>query len=116
MGAYERRKGAVGERELSEFLREHLKIEAARSARNGVNQAEDIFHSLPGLHIECKRVERLNVTAAMEQANVAAGGKIPSVWHRRNRGEWLVTVRGEDLISLAHLLITITEQQMKVSK
>ena len=84
-------------------------VEARRSCLNYVLNGEDVLHSIPGLHVECKRVERLNVPAAMEQAKVAARGKIPSVWHRRNRSEWLLTIRGADVISLVHLLAVILE-------
>lgn len=99
MGAMQRRKGAAAERELAELMRS-LGIQAQRSARNGVDQAEDILHSIPGVHVECKRVERLNVGAAMSQAEAAAGKKIATVWHRRNRGPWLLTMRAEDLVQL----------------
>lgn len=109
MGASQRRNGADGERALALFLRETLGIEARRSGQNYVFQAEDVFHSLHGLHIECKRVERINVPAAMEQAKAAAKGNVPTVWHRRNRGEWLVTIRGEDVLTLAYLLITAVD-------
>lgn len=56
---------------------------------------------LPGIHIECKRVEKLNLLEAMEQAkHDARAGEFPSVFHRRDRSEWLVTMRLEDWISL----------------
>ena len=56
---------------------------------------------LPGIHIECKRVERLNLLDAMEQAGRdARGGEAPAVFHRRDRCEWLVTMRLEDWIQL----------------
>lgn len=63
---------------------------------------------LPGIHIECKRVERLNIEDAMRQAVDDTGAEIlpfgeeiyPAVFHRRNRGTWLVTMRLEDWIAL----------------
>jgi post-segregation antitoxin (ccd killing protein) len=100
----QRTKGAAGERELAELIRT-LGIDASRSARNGVDQAEDIMHSIPGVHIECKRVERLNVSQAMKQATDAAGRKIPTVWHRRNREAWLVTIPAADVLIFAYSLI-----------
>lgn len=58
---------------------------------------------LPGIHIECKRVEKLNVPQAMEQA-VRDAGKFhdgaPALFHRRNRQPWLVTMRLEDWVRL----------------
>lgn len=104
MGAKERRKGATAERELAAFIRDEFGIEASRSARNGVDAAEDIAHEIAGLHIECKRVEALNVPAALAKAAQDAGGKIPTLWHRRNRGEWLLTIRAADLLILADLV------------
>ena len=58
---------------------------------------------LPGIHVECKRVERLNVQEAMDQAIRDAERMqdgIPTLFHRRNRKPWLVTMRLEDWISL----------------
>ena len=104
MSKMQRTKGAQGERELAELIRT-LGIDAARSARNGVDQAEDIMHGIPGVHVECKRVERLNVSQAMKQATDAAGRKIPTVWHRRNREAWLVTIPAADVLIFAYSLI-----------
>jgi len=104
MSKMQRRKGAVGELELAELMRS-LGLDAARSARNGVDRAEDIMHSIPGVHVECKRVERLNVSQAMKQAADAAGKKIPSVWHRRNREPWLLTIPAEDVLTFAYSVI-----------
>ena len=58
---------------------------------------------LPGIHIEVKRVEKLNVVEAMEQSirdseRMADG--VPVLFHRRNRKPWLVTMRLEDWLSL----------------
>lgn len=56
---------------------------------------------LPGIHIECKRVEKLNLDAAMEQAiRDARAGEIPAVFHRKNRKEWKVTLRLDDFMEL----------------
>ena len=51
---------------------------------------------LPGVHIEVKRVERLNLHAAMEQSIRDAKGDIPIVVHRMSREPWMVTMRFED--------------------
>ena len=45
------------------------------------------------LHIEVKRVEKLNVPEAVHQAEKdAAAGTLPMVAHRRNREKWLLTM------------------------
>ena len=51
---------------------------------------------LPGFHFEVKAVERLNLHDAIAQAVDDAGGKIPVVAHKRNRGDWMVTMRADD--------------------
>lgn len=58
---------------------------------------------IPGIHPEIKRVERLNVPEAMAQA-VRDSEKFrdgtPTLFHRRNRSPWLVTMRLEDWMGL----------------
>lgn len=104
MSKMQRTKGAAGERELAELLRS-IGIYAQRSARNGVDRAEDILHNIPGVHIECKRVESLNISKAMQQASTAAGKRIPTVWHRRSREKWLVTIPAADIETFACALV-----------
>lgn len=58
---------------------------------------------LPGIHVEVKRVERLNVQEAMEQSIrdcQQMGDGIPALFHRRNRKPWLVTMRLEDWLMI----------------
>lgn len=53
------------------------------------------------MHIECKRVERLNILDAVEQSvRDAREGELPVVFHRRDRSEWLATMRLEDWIQI----------------
>ena len=94
-----RRKGAAGERELAKVLRE-CGIDARRGQqyKGGVDSPDVI--GLEGIHIECKRVERLNIDDAMEQSIKDAGDKMPVVIHRKNRKKWLVTLRLDDFMTL----------------
>jgi hypothetical protein len=63
-------------------------------------EGEDVI-GLPGFHLEVKRVERLNIHDAMTQSiRDAAEGQMPIVAHRKNRTEWLVTLRAEDFLKL----------------
>lgn len=58
---------------------------------------------LPGVHIECKRVERLDLSAAISQAardSERFRDGLPAVFHRRNREGWLVTLRLADFMKL----------------
>lgn len=95
-----RQKGKRGELELSHKLQE-FGFETRRGQQYcGSNGDADVV-GLPGIHIECKRVEKLNLEAAMEQAESDANdNEIPVVVHRKNRTPWLVTMRLEDFIRL----------------
>lgn len=93
-----REKGAAGERELAQILRAYG-FEARRGQQfSGANGDPDVV-GMPGVHIECKRVEKLNLYEAMAQSiNDARIGETPVVMHRKNREEWLVTMRLGDFI------------------
>lgn len=100
MGKSSQRKGADGERELAAILREHgYDIERGGSQTYG--EVPDLM-GLPGVHIEVKRVERLNVPEAMAQAirDAARFGGAPSLFHRRSRSPWLVTMQLTDWLKL----------------
>ena len=58
--------------------------------------------NIPHIHPEIKRVERLNVPGAMAQAvrdSEKFGDGVPCLFHRRNRQEWLCTMRLSDWLS-----------------
>lgn len=97
-----RAKGAAGERELAALLREAGFKNAKRGQQfSGLQGDADIVDALPHIHIECKRVERLNIDDAMEQSERDARvGEIPAVFHRKNRKQWLVTMRLDDWMKL----------------
>ena len=87
-----RSKGAAGERELAKILR-HYGFEARRGQQySGANGDADVV-GLDRIHIECKRVEKLKLQTAFEQSKRdAKEGEIPTVIHRKNGKEWLVTL------------------------
>ena len=95
-----RAKGALGERELASKLREYG-YECRRGQQFcGMNGDADVV-GLPGIHIECKRVERLNIDDAMSQAKRdARPGEIPAVFHRKNNGHWMVTVELDEWMKI----------------
>lgn len=95
-----RNKGASGERELANKLKEYG-YDARRGQQYcGANGDADVI-GLDGIHIECKRVERLNLYDAMAQSvHDAKENENPAVFHRKNRCEWLVTMRLDDWIEL----------------
>lgn len=95
-----RAKGASGERELARKLREYGYETRRGQQYAGSNGDADVV-GLDGIHIECKRVERLNLYDAMYQSrHDAREGEIPVVMHRKNHSEWLVTMSIEDFITL----------------
>lgn len=95
-----RRKGKGGELELAAILREHGYDAHRGQQYRGGGDSPDVT-GLPGVHIECKRVERLDLDAAFEQATRdAAPGEVPAVFHRRNGKPWKVTVSLEDFLRL----------------
>ena len=95
------REGAAGERELAAILREYG-YDCTRGGSLSFGEIPDLS-GLPGIHVECKRVERLNVGEAMEQSirdSERMQDGIPTLFHRRNRKPWLVTMRLSDWIQL----------------
>ena len=95
-----RQKGARGERELAGRLREYGYESRRGQQYCGANGDADVV-GLPGLHIECKRVEKLNLYDAMAQAGRdRKEDELPAVMHRRNNHGWLVTMELNDWMQL----------------
>ena len=95
-----RSKGAKGERELARVLRQYGYDCRRGQQYSGANGDADVV-GLPGVHIECKRVERLNIHDAMDQAKRdSRDGEIPAVFHRKNNCEWLVTLQIDKFMKL----------------
>ena len=92
MGKSQRDKGKRGERELAALLREYGYDCHRGQQYSGANGDADVV-GLPGIHIEVKRVERLNLYDALGQAaRDARPGEIPVVFHRRNNCGWVCVV------------------------
>lgn len=95
-----KRKGSAGERELCEYLTA-AGFPAHRNEQRytgGKGNPDIDAEGLEQLHIECKRVEKLNISAAMQQAEADAENRTPVVIHRRNREPWLITMRLQDYL------------------
>lgn len=100
MGRKSREKGKRGERELASALRDYGYNCRRGQQYCGDNGDADVV-GLPGIHIECKRVEKLNLYDAVDQAkNNCKPGSIPAVMHRKNNHEWLVTMPLKDWIQI----------------
>lgn len=95
-----RSKGARGERELANVLKGHGFDTRRGQQYSGASGDADVI-GLPKIHIECKRVEKLNLYDAMAQSKRdSRTGEKPCVMHRKNNCEWLVTMRLDDWIEL----------------
>ena len=102
-GRAAREKGKAGEREAAKIFREAGYTEARRAvqfAGKGGGTADII--GVPGLRIEVKRVERLNVEAALQQAErdaaEAGDSAVPVVGHRGSGQAWKITMRLTDFL------------------
>lgn len=95
-----RAKGARFERLLASRLREYG-YEARRGQQfSGANGDADVV-GLPGIHIEAKHNEHLNVFDAMAQSKRdARDGEIPVVMHKKNNTEILVTMEFDDWMQI----------------
>lgn len=95
-----RNKGAAGERELAGKLRDYGYNARRGQQYSGANGDADVV-GLPGIHIEVKRVERLNIDEAMGQARRdAREGEIPVVFHRKNGQGWKATMDFDSWIGM----------------
>lgn len=92
--------GAKGERELARVLKQYGYDCRRGQQYCGANGDADVV-GLPGIHIECKRVERLNIYDAVDQAKRdKKESEIPAVFHRKNNCEWLVTLPLDQFIAI----------------
>lgn len=95
-----RTKGAVGEREWANVLKEHG-YEARRGQQyKGGSDSPDVI-GLPGIHQEVKRVEKFYLYKSLDQSKRdAADAEIPIVVHRMNRKPWVVIMDAEDFLKM----------------
>jgi Holliday junction resolvase len=100
MGKMSREKGKVGEREVAGILRDYGYDCRRGQQFCGANGDADVV-GLPGIHIEVKRVEKLNLYDAVDQAKRdAKEEELPAVFHRKNRCDWLVTMPLENFMEI----------------
>lgn len=104
IGKASKARGKRGELSLVHALRDANFPEARRTAQYcGKAGTSDVI-GLPGIHVEVKNVERLNIWSALDQAkrdSLADGnGDIPAVFFKRNRTEWYVALPLSDFIKL----------------
>lgn len=94
-------KGKTGELEFSKVCHKHgfSNVRRAQQYCGGSTDSADCI-GLQGVHIEVKRVEKLNIDKAMQQATddmlATDDLRYPIVAHRKNRKEWLITMYADD--------------------
>lgn len=95
-----KQKGKRGELEFSNKCKE-FGFDTKRSVQYcGANGDSDVI-GLPHIHAEVKRVEKLNIEKAVEQAvDDCLKGHYPIVAHRKNKKKWLVTMEFDDWMEL----------------
>ena len=86
------------------MLRDVFRFHGFDKATRGFvwNHTSDVI-GLPGIHVECKFKEKLNVREAMKQAEEEAEKRqdgIPTVFHKKSREPWLVTMKIDDWMKL----------------
>lgn len=95
-----RTKGKRGELEAAHVLKKHGYDTRRGQQFAGINGDADVV-GLPYIHLEIKRVEKLNIDDALQQSiRDARDAEIPVVMHRKNRTEWKVTMLFDDWIKM----------------
>ena len=95
-----RAKGCRGEREFAKLCNYEGYTVRRGQQYNGIEGQDCV--GLPGIHIEVKRVERLNLYDAMDQVinDARNSDNIPIVAHKRNNRYWVITMEAEDWFKL----------------
>jgi hypothetical protein len=119
-----RQKGAAAEREFAKLLRgfqhpDGTPVQARRGcqysgapASLGQAASEDVVHNIPGITIECKRVEKFStpmVFSAIDQCRDICGDNAPVVMWRPSRHGWVAIVPVTEFLTLLGLTPINTE-------
>lgn len=97
-----RQKLANGERELANYLKEKGYTARRGQQFSGANGDPDVIcEEWKNIHIECKRVEKLNIENALQQSTKdARENEIPVVIHRKNKEKWKITLWLDDFVEM----------------
>jgi hypothetical protein len=117
MGRMSRQKGKRGEREAAAELAVVFACDARRGVQyQGGPDSPDVVLEGVNVHVEAKRVEALNLYAAIDQAREDAGEKVPIVWHRRNGKTSVCIVETQNLLRLAREIVDSQETREHAQK
>lgn len=103
MAINSKQKGARFERHLASKFREYGYADSRRTAQycGNTGDASDVV-GLPGIHIEAKHQERMQLYDWMDQAkrDASGTGNLPVVFHKKNNSEILVTMQFDSFMKL----------------
>ena len=105
-----RAKGAAGERELANFLTEQGWDARRGQQFSGSSESPDVVCpelNAMGPHIECKRVQQLNLHKAMNKCEEECSKtQYPVVMHRKNGEQWIASLPLDTFLSIMSELAT----------
>jgi hypothetical protein len=97
---------AKGKRAELDLISKHLLPywpQACRNLDQFKGDGRDVLN-VPGLHIQVKHVEKLNIWVALTQAETeAAPGDLPVVAFKRSRSPWYGALPMDELVPLLRL-------------
>ena len=101
-----RAKGARGERELANTLKELFGWNARRTAQfcGNAGDSDVVIEELPDVFVECKLVENLSIVPTMRKAIEQCKGKLPIICHRKKNTQFLVTLQLSDLVAISKVV------------
>lgn len=100
MAVNSKQKGARFERQLASKFREYGYDCRRGQQYCGANGDADVV-GLPGIHIEAKHQEKMSLYNWMAQAKAdAREGEIPTVFHKKNNADILVTLSFDDFMTI----------------
>ncbi len=101
MGRKSQTKGRRAEIELSKIFQANgYDVRPGQAVSYG---AEPVLVGLENIHVEIKRRENINLSAALAQAEADSkkfGDGLPAVFHRKNHESWRVTMPLESWLAL----------------
>ncbi len=106
-----RAKGKAGELEAAHYLADLFKLPVRRGQQfRGGADSPDVV-GLRRLHVEVKRVEKLNLDTELEQSAREAGThEVPILLHRSNRRRWKLTFYADDLLRFLEAAGTLIDE------
>lgn len=104
IGKASKARGKRAELDLVRQLQKFGFTEAKRTAQYCGKAGTSDVTGLPGIHVEVKNVQRLNIWEALAQSKrdseADGNGNIPAVFFKRNRSGWYVALPLSDFIRL----------------